>query len=119
MAAPAARRKNRRIIRTKPKTENILGYQFSIEYVPQKHLDGTDEDVHGETYGFKKQIRIRDTLTGDDLGATLIHEYMHAILHVSGWTYALDDKVEEGLVTVLENGLWPIIKDWLENGGVS
>lgn len=115
----AGRSKRRRLIRNRPTTENILGQQFTVEYVPQKQLDSHDEDVHGQTLGFRKLIQIRESLTGDDLGATLLHEYLHAILHVSGWTYSLDDKVEEGIVTAIENGLWPILKDWLESGGIS
>jgi len=116
----AERRARRRgIVRVRPTEENILGTEFTVDYVGIKQLSGTpDEDVHGETHGFQKKILIRDSLTGDDLVSTLLHEYMHAILHVSGWTYALDEKHEEGVVSALESGLYPIIKHWIESGGV-
>ena len=86
-----------------------MGTKFDVQYTTKM-----PKDDMGETIGNERQIKIRAKLTGEKLKATLLHEVIHAILHVSGMTeiltkYDEDGKLEEGLVVALEHGLTPIV----------
>ena len=90
---------------------NILGDIFKIEY-PAKIKGDEGENTYGETYGVKRLIRIstQQNKTDDMMERTLLHEVIHAILHISGHSELLEDKEEESLVVLLENGLSKLYK---------
>ncbi len=85
-----------------PSSVNILGqtYTVSISKLP----DG----LHGQCDTEKYAITISENQDEVNIKKTLLHEVVHAILHQTGWEYAIDDSKisEEGIVRALEHGLW-------------
>lgn len=65
--------------------------------------DKLDEDEHGEMIGEMRTIRISSEKSHQSTKwDTLLHEYLHAILYVSGLSQVLDEKMEEGIVITME-----------------
>lgn len=100
---------------SKPKTIQILGTEFRIEYTTK-----LPKDDYGDTVGNDRVIRVKSRLRGEIAKSTLIHEILHAIFHVSGQSEILakhdeSGQLEEALVVALEHGLTPIIS--LDNSG--
>jgi len=92
-----------------PRKVDILGVQFSVIQSTKKMPDATD---HGETVVVERRIYLNPTVnkTPDDMASTFLHEVIHAILGVSGQDSLIKEDHEEGLVTALEHGLYPLIK---------
>lgn len=70
------------------------------------------EKLEDGLYGDYKDyvIRISNSLVDINvIRSTLLHESMHAILHVAGHAQRLEVNDEEALVWALEHGLYPII----------
>ena len=93
---------------------DILGVPFTLVRDSEKM---PDKDDHGETVILDRKIYLNPVKnkTHDEMAATLLHEVLHAILGVSGQDKFINKKIEEGLVTALENGLYPLIKQGLFN----
>jgi Zn-dependent peptidase ImmA (M78 family) len=68
------------------------------------------EDRWAEADGDNRVISVNNTLRGDRLKFYLLHEYLHAILHVSGHTARFKTSEEEALVSALTHGLAPLIE---------
>lgn len=84
---------------TIPEFVELLGYKIPVVV---EEL----EDLHGCFESSPLTIRIDETTPEPE--KTLLHEMMHAILYVSGWSAKLDSEtVEEGLAVCFENSLWP------------
>ena len=92
-----------------PRKVDILGVQFSVIKSTKKMPDATD---HGETVVVERRIYLNPMVnkTPDDMASTFLHEVIHAILGVSGQDSLIKEDHEEGLVTALEHGLYPLIK---------
>jgi hypothetical protein len=83
-----------------------MGVPFTV-----KHPQSVDkEKSYGETQGFERLIKIKDSLKGEVYEATLMHEIIHAILHTSGISEMLGEELEEAIVVSLEHGLIQIYK---------
>jgi len=78
-----------------------MGVPFVVLYV--KKVDS--EDSHGETDGINRTIKLKleDKTT---MLYTMIHEYTHAVLHVTGQTERLTEEHEESIVVALEHGMF-------------
>lgn len=93
---------------TKPKRVVVLGQEFKVIYV-------SNFAHYGETCTETFQIKINSRLKEKQLEATLLHEVIHAILFISGWSFTLDPedgpdkRNEEGLVRALEHGLKDLV----------
>lgn len=62
-----------------------------------------------------KVIKIRNTLTDEQVFDTLMHECVHAALDMSGIAYLIDDdQKEEAIVRALENLLFPVYQQEYE-----
>lgn len=85
-----------------PTSITVLGVEFRIELVPDLKSEG--ERVSGETVGEYHRIRIDAGLDIERQWQTLIHEHVHAILHVVGVGNFLDPAVEEVIAQSLEYG---------------
>lgn len=93
-----------------PKKLMICGVPHKIKYVDR--LGGQDELLYGQYHDRQSVIEINVGAheTQGEVWATLLHEAVHGILHVSGLSEFLDGKQEEAMVTALEYGLvglWP------------
>lgn len=55
-------------------------------------------------------ISLCPDLDEEILRKVLLHECVHAILHISGLTNLVTDQIEEAIVTAIENGLYPIMR---------
>lgn len=84
----------------RPDKVEIFGIEFTISYV-----DEFGDKDYGDTEGWTRAIRIRGNLQGEELRNTIIHEALHGLFHVTGWSELLGDKKEEAIVRVLEQGL--------------
>ena len=85
------------------KTYNIciMGIPFEIQV-----LDKIDEDnAHGEMVGLDRIIKLRRDQTDIVMIHTFVHEYIHAVLYITGHSYTMKSKVEEAIVTALEHGM--------------
>jgi len=90
----------------KPKTIQIAGITFKIQYKPINDFGLCDID--------KKLITIRESLSNQETLETLLHESLHACLAVSGLSYLLDnDQVEESLIRCIDHLYIPIVKNQL------
>lgn len=85
----------------KPTSISILGKSFEIRYTRKIDKDNS----YGECDGPSRVIKIRSDLEGEQLEDTLLHEFLHGILYISGQSESLDQHQEEALVLALENGL--------------
>ena len=82
---------------------DVMGIQFEVQYVKQ-----VDEDHNaGETDGTKRTIKISTTQnpTEELKHSVLVHEYLHAVLYVTGQSERMGEKEEESLVLALEHAL--------------
>ena len=91
----------------------VLGHTFTIE-----ESTTLSEGVYGETLGHERKIHIRAGLSDEDRHSTIIHEIIHAVFHITGWTDKLDAE-EEGLVMALEHGLSPLVQLKEQTGDTS
>lgn len=93
-----------------PKRLIICGVPFTVRYRDKLDGDG-DEIVYGQTYGHGKLIEISLAAHSSEaqIRSTLLHESLHAILHVTGHSEGLSDEKEEGIVIALENALGEIV----------
>lgn len=83
-------------IMKKPKSVDIFGETYKIEY--KKNL-GNDGVCHKDT----KLIEIDDSLTGLEFKKTLIHEYIHAVCSRLGISQAIGSEVEEVIAESFSN----------------
>jgi len=71
---------------------NILGHDYKVTKVPQKRLG---EGVIGLCIFESKQILLLNSLTGELLYRTLLHELRHAFQYESGFTQLLHPQSQE------------------------
>jgi hypothetical protein len=84
-----------------PTSIRLLGQKFRIELVDAVDEDGSD----GEMYGQMHRIRISKHLDTNRKWKVLLHESVHAILHVNGVGNKLDGDIEEVIAQSLEYGI--------------
>lgn len=78
----------------------------NIKVTSAKLEDGDFGDYSSKDY----LIRLNSSLSSiDDIRSTLLHESMHAILHMTGHSQRLEVNDEEAIVWALEHGLYPIL----------
>ena len=87
---------------------DVFGIPFEVQFV--KQVD--EEHNAGETDGSKRIIKISTTEnpTEELRHSVLVHEYLHAILYVTGQSERLGEKEEEALVLALEHALADKVK---------
>lgn len=97
-----------------PRHLMILGRKFRVRY-----MDRIDHDPYlpanastlGKTHPFDQLIEIA-ALSHDSeeqIVTTLIHEYLHGALHVSGLSVSMTAAGEESLVTMLTHAVEELI----------
>lgn len=89
----------------------VLGRRIEIHYVDDEAL--APEEL-GDFRLHLGVIRVRRSLPPDKLASVLLHEILHAVLGVAGWSASLTDDVEEGIVSALEHGLIDHIDIYVE-----
>ena len=94
---------------TLPSTLMVLGEPFRVELVHELRSDG--DRVSGETVGEFHRIRIDAGLDSTRQWQTLIHEYVHAVLHVVGVGNFLDAATEEVIAQSLEYGIVQLMRE--------
>ena len=96
----------------------VTGIPFEIRY-EDSVCDPDDkerEELAGLTTGAQRTIQVSTSvnLSEELIESTLLHETLHAILYNTGISEVLselsNEKLEEGLVIALENGLSQIYK---------
>ncbi len=88
-----------------PQRIEILGCEYQIQLVDDLGDDTPDLIIEGEIDVQRKQIAISSS-KGVNREAVLLHETIHGILAQSGLTHQLDEKLEESIVTAIEEGLF-------------
>lgn len=83
-----------------PTKLKVLGVPFKVEVCPIE-----DDSTVGETYGLHRKIRISDTLDNRKKWSVLLHEWVHAVLHVNGAGSVLPEHVEEMIAQSMEHAL--------------
>lgn len=74
-----------------PKTINILGHDWTIEFVDQKKMQGSI----GSTHFPSRKIILSKDLKGSMLRMTFLHEFWHARQFESGWTQIMEPQAME------------------------
>ena len=92
-----------------PSSILVLGEEFRVEVISDLH-SGTDP-VSGETVGAYLRIRINADLDLPRQWTTLIHEYVHAVLHVVGIGNILSEEVEEVIAQSMEYGIVQLLRN--------
>ena len=93
-----------------PKTIKVLGVDFNIRFNHKVPKADRADRTYAFTIGDDREITIyvRRITSMDQFKSTLIHELLHAAIHVSGVTNSLNEEQEESVVMCLEvlvNGL--------------
>lgn len=89
-----------------PPSVTVLGHHFSV--VP---MENPDDHSYGEMDGEGGVIRINTSHGPEDQRRTLFHECIHAAFYVSGWSQVFSTNREEAIVRLIENALWPLVRD--------
>lgn len=76
-----------------------MGIPFRVEKVQ------FDEDLAGETVGMYRRIQVSGDLTRRQAWSTLVHEWVHAVLHVNGVSSVVPEEVEEIIAQSIEHAL--------------
>lgn len=91
----------------RPTSISLAGVDFQIKYC--KIAEYGLYELEGRV------IKIRNTLTDEQVFDTLMHECVHAALDMSGIAYLIDDdQKEEAIVRAIENLLFPVYKQEYE-----
>lgn len=86
----------------------VLGWRFRVELVSDLSSDG--EAVSGEMVGNLHRIRINADLDSARQWQVLVHEYVHAVLHMVGVGNFINDEVEEVIAQSLEYGMMQLLR---------
>ena len=88
-----------------PKTINVLGVPFAIKF--NHKVPASEKGTYAVTIGEDREIivYVRRITSAEQFKSTLIHELLHAALHVSGVTNMLVEEQEEAVVVALESFL--------------
>ena len=81
-----------------------MGVPFRVE-VPE-----LDEETVGDTVGFYRRIRISNDVDSKKLWSILVHEWVHAVLHVNGVGNVLDEDVEEVIAQSMEHAIEELLR---------
>ena len=87
-----------------PRSVKVLGHTIPIKVV--EHLEDGGNELLGAYNAETKTIFL---LKGCDR-SVLLHEIIHAILHLSGASEGLTMSKEESICLSLEHGLWLLIQ---------
>ncbi len=94
---------SRRAANRLPESVLVSGVRFSIAW---EHT--FDDCVFGDTDVHDRKVRMGDRCKiPAERASTLFHELMHCALGVAGFGEMLEEKLEEAIVTCLENALYP------------
>lgn len=88
----------------------VLGQHFRVELVHNLKSDG--DPVSGETVGEYHRIRIDAGLDMARQWQVLVHEYVHAVLHMVGVGNFLNDGTEEVVAQSLEYGITQLLRQY-------
>lgn len=86
---------------TLPEYVHPLGVRFRVELVDK--VD--EEESAGETYAHHRVIKIANEMDTKRRWSTLLHEYIHASLHVTGLDAVISDELNEVIAQSLEFSL--------------
>ena len=84
---------------------SVMGIPFEVQLKDKVIVDGEKEECAGVTYGAYRRIEIsrEECKTEELMNSTLIHEYCHAVLYVTGQSETLSEEQEEGIVVAMEH----------------
>lgn len=96
-----------------PKRVTVCGVSLKVEQVASLR-DSNDDECYGSVNTEEGWLRVSTTLntTPEQLERTFFHEYIHAVLELTGHTYLLktvNDEYEEAFVRLLERMLFPLV----------
>lgn len=84
-----------------PRSVMCCGVKITVKLTSKLMFDGDDE-LHG---CFCPETLTIHVSKHSDIKSTLLHEMVHAILHVTGCSSRLTNSSEESIVTAIEYGL--------------
>jgi hypothetical protein len=94
----------------KPRSIELMGKRIPIRYVKDLAIDESDGDT-SELDGFFCSNPLSITIRNDDRWLEhCFHEIIHCVLHLSGVSNSLTEKVEESVVVALETALFKHFK---------
>lgn len=77
----------------------VMGIPFRVEKVQ------FEEELAGETVGMYRRIQVSGDLTRRQAWSTLVHEWVHAVLHVNGVSSVVPEEVEEIIAQSVEHAM--------------
>lgn len=69
-----------------------------------------EDDTAGDTVGIYRRIRVSKEYDSRKQWSILSHEWVHAVLHVSGVASVIPDQVEEIIAQSIEHALEEMLK---------
>lgn len=90
-----------------PRRLMICGVPHAVRYADQLKGESKEEVVYGYYHAHRHliEISLKSNDTPEMVWRSLLHEALHAILHVTGQSEGLGGETEEALVIALENGI--------------
>lgn len=89
-------------IRKLPDSISVLGETYSIK------VDVMED--YGDTDGLTKTFRISNELDSYRQWSTLVHEWVHGVMSVTGVANVISEDVQEVLAQSLEHGIMQLIR---------
>lgn len=85
----------------------VAGKRVSVQYLTRVPGDSEDSDVFGDTTEDGLEIRISKSKhkSEREVFNTIFHEIKHSAVTIIGISHLLGDKLEEALVTGVENAV--------------
>jgi hypothetical protein len=94
----------------KPRSIQIMGKKVPIRYLKDLTIDEDNGDS-SELDGYFCSNPLSITIRNDDRWLEhLWHEILHCVLHLSGVSNSLTEKLEENIVVAIETGLFKHFK---------
>ena len=83
---------------------SVMGIPFEV-LIKDKVIHSDGDECCGQTLGTERRIEVsrEECKTEELMNSTLIHEYCHAILYVTGQHEMLEEKQEEAIVVAMEH----------------
>jgi hypothetical protein len=100
----------------RPRSLEICGHEFEVKWGPEH----TGKKSWGASKQEERWVAVNDEkcVTREQKERTLLHEAIHMILGLTGTVEICEgsERKEEILVTALENGLQPVIRQMVAHG---
>jgi len=91
-----------------PKKVNIMDHIYKVKIVDDLHMKNGIY-LYGAVDHTRRIIKINSGMHPEVEKTTLVHEMLHAVIHIAGHS-DLDDAIEERITDCISQALLPLLK---------